>query len=128
MALSEMVSEGLIEEETLDSFNIPKYTPCPAEVKTEVEKEGSFAIDRLEVSKVNRNAYEDELWPSDEFKDGGHNVAECMRAVTEPILVSHFGKTIIDEVFCRYREIIADRMSKERTEFINVTVSMTRKG
>ncbi|KAK2997882.1 hypothetical protein RJ639_024979 [Escallonia herrerae] len=128
MALSDMVSEGFIEEEKLNSFNIPKYTPCPAEVKTEVEKEGSFAIDRLEVSEVNWNANDDKLCPSDELKDGGYNVAKCMRAVAEPILASHFGKTIMDEVFRRYREIIADRMSKERTEFINVTVSMTRKG
>ncbi|KAK3005169.1 LOW QUALITY PROTEIN: hypothetical protein RJ639_015640 [Escallonia herrerae] len=128
MALSDMVSEGFIEEEKLNSFNIPKYTPCPAELKTEVEKEGSFAIGILEVSEVNWNANDDKLCPSDELKDGGYNVAKCMRAVAEPILASHFGKTIMDEVFRRYREIIADRMSKERTEFINVTVSMTRKG
>ncbi|KAK2998869.1 hypothetical protein RJ639_022879 [Escallonia herrerae] len=120
--------QGLIEEEKLNSFNIPKYTPCPAEVQTEVQKEGSFSIDRLEVTEVNWNACDNELCPSDEFKDGGYNVANCMRAVAEPILVSHFGKTIIDEVFRRYRVIIADRMSKERTEFIIVTVSMTRKG
>ncbi|KAK2998870.1 hypothetical protein RJ639_022880 [Escallonia herrerae] len=110
MALSDMVSEGFIEEEKLNSFNIPKYTPCPAELKTEVEKEGSFAIDRLEVSEVNWNANDDKLCPSDELKDGGYNVAKCMRAVAEPILASHFGKTIMDEVFRRYREIIADRM------------------
>ena len=37
-------------------------------------------------------------------------------------------EAIIDEVFSRYGEIVASRMSKEKTEFVNVTVSVTRKG
>ncbi|CAK9179799.1 SAMT [Ilex paraguariensis] len=128
VALNEMVLEGLIEEKKLDSFNIPQYTPSPAEIKSEVEIEGSFGIDRLEVSKVHWNAYDNEFCPSNAFKDGGYNVAQCMRAVAEPLLISHFGVAIIDEVFSRYRKILADKMSKERTEFINVTVAMTKKG
>ncbi|GLT80048.1 hypothetical protein SLA2020_515110 [Shorea laevis] len=127
MALNDMVSEGLIEEEKLDSFNIPQYTPSPVEVKNEVMKEGSFAVDRLEVSEVNWNAYSNgELNQMDAFKDGGYNVAKCMRAVAEPLLVTHFGDAIIDEVFERYREIVADRMSKEKTEFVNVVVSLQK--
>ena len=120
--------QGLIEEKKLDSFNIPQYTPSPAEIKSEVEIEGSFGIDRLEVSEVHWNAYDNEFCASDSYKDGAYNVAKCMRAVAEPLLLSHFGATIIDEVFCRYKKILADRMSKERTEFINVTVAMTKKG
>lgn len=127
MALNDMVSEKIIEEEKLVSFNIPQYTPSPSEVKSIVVKEGSFVINRLEVSEVNWNAYDNECCQSDSFKDGGYNVAKCMRAVAEPLLVSHFGEAIIDEVFQRYKEIIADRMTKERTEFVNVIVSMTRK-
>ncbi|XP_028105732.1 salicylate carboxymethyltransferase-like [Camellia sinensis] len=129
MALNQMVSEGLIEEEKMDSFNIPQYTPSPAEVKSEVQKEGSFTIDRLEVSRVDWNACKAKLCPSStdqEFKEDGYDVAKCMRAVAESLLVSHFGVEIIDEVFERYKKIVADRMAKERTEFFNVTVSMTR--
>ncbi|KAK6258294.1 SAM dependent carboxyl methyltransferase - like 8 [Theobroma cacao] len=111
--------QGLIEEEKLNSFNIPQYTPSPAEVKSEVLKEGSFMIDRLEVTEVNWNAYQNEFDLSDAFKDGGYNVAKCMRAVAEPLLASHFGEAIIDEVFRRYRDIVANRMSKEKTEFVN---------
>ena len=77
---------------------------------------------------MNWNAYEGELCPSDAHKDGGHNVAMLMRAVAEPLLVIHFGDGIIEEVFSRYKTIVADRMSKETTEFINVTVSMTKRG
>lgn len=112
----------------MDTFNIPQYTPCPSEVKSEVLKEGSFTINRLEVSHVNWNAYHSDFSPSDSLDDGGYSVAKCMRAVAEPLLVSHFGEGIIEEVFRRYREIIADRMSKEKTEFINVIISVTKRG
>ncbi|KAK6924396.1 SAM dependent carboxyl methyltransferase [Dillenia turbinata] len=127
-ALNDMVTEGLIEEEKMNSFNIPQYTPSPTEVKSEVERDGSFIIDQLEVSTIKWNVYENETCYSSEVtKDGGYNVAKLMRAVAEPLLASHFGKLIIDEVFCRYREIVADRMAKERTEFFNVVVSMTKR-
>ncbi|KAG6647006.1 hypothetical protein CIPAW_07G048600 [Carya illinoinensis] len=113
IVLNEMVSEGLIDDEKMDSFNIPQYTPSPSEVKYEVLKEGSFFIDCLEVSEVN--------W-SVNNNDGGYNVAQCMRAVAEPLLVSHFGEAIIEEVFSRYREILSDRFSKKNTHFVNVIV------
>lgn len=122
-ALNDMVFEGKIEEEKVNSFNIPQYTPSPEELKTEVIKEGSFTVDRLDVMKVNWDAYNGEFCPSDEVMDGGYNVGNCMRSVAEPLLVSHFGEEIIDEVFNRYRKILADRMSKENTQFVNVIIS-----
>ncbi|KAG6647010.1 hypothetical protein CIPAW_07G049000 [Carya illinoinensis] len=129
MVLNEMVSKGLIEEEKMDSFNIPQYTPSPSEVKFEVLKEGSFIIDYLEVSEVNWSINDtSEINSSyDQFCDGGYNVAKCMRAVAEPLLVSHFGDAIIEEVFSRYREILSDRISKESTCFFNVIVSLIKK-
>lgn len=102
-------------------------------MKLEVLKEGSFAINRLEATEVNWNAldnwnafdYESEM--SESFSNDGYNVSQCMRAVAEPLLVSHFGEAIIDEVFNRYQEILTDRMSIERTKFVNVTILLTRK-
>ncbi|KAJ7953040.1 Salicylate O-methyltransferase [Quillaja saponaria] len=100
-ALSDMVLEELVEEELLDSFNIPRYTPTPSEVQLDVIKEGSFAINRLETSELNWNVYDSEFSLPEAMNDGGYNVAKYMRAVAEPLLVSHFGEGIIDEVFCR---------------------------
>lgn len=125
--------QGIIKEEELDSFNIPQYTPSPSEVKLEVLKEGSFVINRVEMAQVNWNPLED--WNGVEFEsercesvsDSGYNLAQCMRSVAEPMLVSHFGGHIIEEVFSRFQKILADRMSKEKTEFSNITILMTRK-
>ncbi|XP_031384585.1 salicylate carboxymethyltransferase-like [Punica granatum] len=132
MVLNEMVSEGLIEEEKMDSFNIPQYTPSPLEVKAEVLKEGSFSINRLEVSEVNWSGnkktteYNGHQSRNGNLHGEGYSVAMCMRAVAEPMLISHFREGIIEDVFRRYRMLIEDRMAKEKTEFINVTLSLTR--
>ncbi|KAJ6412122.1 hypothetical protein OIU84_005224 [Salix udensis] len=51
-ALMSMVSEGLVEEEKVDSFNAPYYGPCVEEIKMEIEKEGSFIVSRLETFEI----------------------------------------------------------------------------
>ncbi|XP_058736169.1 S-adenosyl-L-methionine:benzoic acid/salicylic acid carboxyl methyltransferase 3-like [Vicia villosa] len=133
IALKDMVRQGVIDEEKLDSFNIPNYYPSPSEVNLEVLREGSFAIDKLEVSEVNWNALDRRealdigFEISKSFKDDGYNMAQCIRAVTEPLLVCHFGESVIEEIFERYTNILTDRMSKERTKFTNLTLSLTRK-
>lgn len=116
--------QGIIEEEKIDSFNIPFYATSPREVKFEVEKEGSFIIDLLEVSEINCNACYDGFIDDSEAFD---NLAKCIRSVTEPMLVRHFGESIMDEVFERYKKNITHGVSREKTVCINVTVSMTKK-
>lgn len=112
----------------MDSFNIPQYTPCAKEVSKVVEKEGSFTIDCFEVSEVNWDACTDHNLNISEEDAQGYNMRKCMRAVAEPLILSHFGESIIEEVFMRYTNIIKTQMSKEKTKLVNVTVSMTRKG
>ncbi|XP_055813833.1 S-adenosyl-L-methionine:benzoic acid/salicylic acid carboxyl methyltransferase 3-like [Solanum dulcamara] len=124
MALNELVLEGLIEEEKVDSFNIPQYTPSQAEVKYIVDKEGSFTINRLETTRVHWNNASNN---NENINNDGYNVSRCMRAVAEPLLVSQFSPKLMDLVFQKYEEIVSQCMAKEKTEFINVTVSLTKK-
>lgn len=120
-ALRDMVAEGLIEEEKLNGFNIPQYTPSPSEVKKEIQKNGCFTINELKVTEVNWDARNEKA-----HTVGAYNVAKCMRSVAEPLLVSHFGDGIIEEVFRRYRDILIDCMAKEKTKFINIIISVIR--
>ncbi|KAL3728464.1 hypothetical protein ACJRO7_033105 [Eucalyptus globulus] len=126
IALNEMVSEGLIEEEKLDSFNIPQYTPSPKEVRLEVQKQGSFSIDCLEVSEVNWNVFDTDFDLNVVSKDGEYNLARCMRAVAEPLLIDQFGEEIMDELFKRYKAQLAACMSKEKPAFVNVIISLKK--
>ncbi|KAM3249556.1 hypothetical protein P3L10_011326 [Capsicum annuum] len=114
---------GLIEEEKVDSFNIPNYTSSPAEVKYIAEKEGSFTINRLETTRVHWNNASN----NNDIINGGYNLSRCMRAVAEPLLVTQFGPKLMDLVFQKYEEIITNCMAKEKIEFINITISLTKK-
>ncbi|CAN1344310.1 Salicylate carboxymethyltransferase, partial [Linum perenne] len=130
IALNEMASEGLVDNDKLNKFNIPQYTPSAMEVEAEVKREGSFIVDRIAVSKVRWDAYDEDgrVLGEEELKDGGYTVANCMRAVAEPLLIGQFGEggINVDEVFRRYRAIVTERMANEKTEFVNVTVSLIR--
>ena len=106
----------------MNTFNIPHYYPSPNEVELEVLNEGSFAINHMELFESESNTSNDE---SD--SDNGYDVAGCIRAVVEPLLVSHFGEAIIEEIFSRYKKFLIDQISKERMNSINVTISLTRK-
>ncbi|VFQ63256.1 unnamed protein product [Cuscuta campestris] len=99
--------------------------PSPTEVKYIVKKEGSFSINSLEVTNVH--------WDPSQFveengcKEEGYNVAKCMRAVSEPLLRTHFGEDIIEKVFDKYHKNIVDSMSKGYIRYFNVTISVTKK-
>jgi len=117
--------QGFVEEEKLNSFNVPLYTPSLVEVKFIVEKEGSFTIDCLEASQIYWTGYNG----SDDYEvNNGYGVARSLRAVIEPMLVSHFGEGIIDELFHSYTKMIVDSISTrpEITQFTNVIVSLVK--
>ncbi|XP_021831515.1 jasmonate O-methyltransferase-like [Prunus avium] len=123
-ALMTLVSEGLIEEEKVDAFNIPYYAPCAEELKLEVQKEGSFVMDRVEAFEMDRDASGGE---SDDMVASGQRVAKSIRVVAESMLESHFGKDIMNHLFRKYAELLGDHLSKFRTKYTNLIISVIRK-
>ncbi|XVF63814.1 hypothetical protein PTKIN_Ptkin09bG0116700 [Pterospermum kingtungense] len=130
-AIMSLVREGLIEEEKVDSFNAPYYAPCVEEIKVEIQKEGSFIIDRLEAFEVD--------WDGGAVTDIdtaqgklliGQGVAKTIRAVVESMLESHFGieQNVMDELFIRFAEIVGNHLAKSRTKYINLVMSLIKKG
>ncbi|KAK4738397.1 hypothetical protein R3W88_002094 [Solanum pinnatisectum] len=116
IALKDLVTEESIEEEKVDSFNVPVYCPSPAEIKYIVEKEGSFTIDLLKTLEHQMDSCE------------GYNEAESVRAFAQPLLVRHFGddNKLMDVVFNKCRDIYANIMAKEKNIFTNVVVSLIK--
>ncbi|XP_057469069.1 probable jasmonic acid carboxyl methyltransferase 2 [Actinidia eriantha] len=133
-ALMSMASEGLVEEEKIDSFNVPYYAPCPEELKSVVKTEGSFVVDRLETFEIDwdggvlSNSISEARKTDLETFSSGQRVAKTIRAVVEPMLESHFGKQIMDDLFYRYSAIVDDYLSENRTKYIILVVSFTKKG
>ncbi|OMP06220.1 SAM dependent carboxyl methyltransferase [Corchorus olitorius] len=131
-SLFDLVAQGIIEESAVDSFNIPHYNPCGEEIREIVEMEGSFDVDKEDAFGI--------CWDPDLGNDVGNNkdiifdkyksgqkVANCVRAFAESLLASHFGETIIDNLFTRYAHHMAEHLAIERTKFVTVLISMTRK-
>ncbi|KAL3720563.1 hypothetical protein ACJRO7_005387 [Eucalyptus globulus] len=123
LAFQDLVSQGLIEEEKLDSYNTPYYEPYVEDVRAEIEREGSFTLDRLEIIVA----------PWDGMNGGqrydrrktAEMMAKAMRAVNESMITSHFGDQILDSLFERFIDIMA-RDTKE-VEHPNLVVSLIRK-
>ncbi|KAJ4833703.1 hypothetical protein Tsubulata_018853 [Turnera subulata] len=130
-ALMSMVSQGLVEEEKVDSFNAPYYAPSVEEVKLEIDKEGSFEISGLEDIEINWDGSmedEDEGQAICAAESCGKRVAKLIRAVVEPMLASHFGgELMMDDLFTRYGDLVDGYLSKSRTKYINLVISMVRR-
>lgn len=119
-SLNDLVNQGLIEEEKVDSFNIPMYCPCPGEVSNEIAKEGSFEIQRLQLLRRSDNIPKEEMEAiagSASAKDAyGQKLSKQFRAVLESLMKHHFGEEIMDALFEKYGEIMGRRLS-ERIEY-----------
>lgn len=130
-ALNEMVNEGLVEEERVDSFNAPYYAPSPEEIMGEIEKEGSFVLDCLQSFEVDW----DTRTADDMINEGesatkltsGEQMAKTIRAVVESMLKSRFVEEIMDDLFLRYGKILDDYLSTKRGNYINLVVSLIRR-
>ncbi|GAB4838434.1 hypothetical protein Ancab_039848 [Ancistrocladus abbreviatus] len=113
IALNNMVSEGLIEEEKADAFNIPTYRPSAQEVNKLIEIEGSFTLRRLHTFDMN--------W---DLKI----LADSIRAGIEPLLASSaFEGAIIDDLFRRFEEIATNyHVDNGKVKVHNLVVSLSR--
>lgn len=128
-SLQDMLVKGLLNnEEDINSFNLPLYTPCTAELKAIIESESSFSLDRLETFEVNWNlcSTEDEIMKSE--NSIVKFIAKTIRAATEPMLASHFGSCYMDQIFERYAMHITEHLSSQKIDNIfNIVVSLKRK-
>ncbi|KAH1068554.1 hypothetical protein GYH30_006217 [Glycine max] len=128
MVLNGMVQEGLVEEEKLDFFDLPIYGPTAEEVGQVIEREGSFTLQTLKTIKIGWDANLEE-----EVDDGildskirGEFIAKSIRAVLEPILSAEFSEDIMDELFSRYANLVAQLIEVETLEYTNVVVTLTK--
>ncbi|GMN29381.1 hypothetical protein TIFTF001_002411 [Ficus carica] len=104
-SFSILVSEGTVEKEKLDSYDVHFYAPSKEEIEDEVRQEGSFVLDRFEMFEIDK----------DENGNGSHGtrVALTVRAIQECMIIQHFGEGILDSLFEIYGRMIDEEMSKE---------------
>jgi len=64
---------------------------------------------------------------SDDTMTSGERVAKTIRAVVESMLEYHFGSHIMDELFQRFAKLVEDHLSKTRTKYINLVISLVKR-
>eukprot|EP00268_Persea_americana_P038974 TRINITY_DN3860_c0_g1_i3.p1 TRINITY_DN3860_c0_g1~~TRINITY_DN3860_c0_g1_i3.p1 ORF type:complete len:378 (-),score=75.61 TRINITY_DN3860_c0_g1_i3:439-1572(-) len=130
-ALNDMVSEGLIEKEKVDSFNFPLYEPSPDELMLEIERQGSFFLHRQAVCKVDWDATATDNTTNEETgtttRIQGEYVARAARAIVEPMLKEHFGEEVMENVFQRLVSLV-QHVPRESAKYTVIINSLIRKG
>ncbi|CAN7033455.1 unnamed protein product [Brassica rapa subsp. trilocularis] len=105
-AIADLVGQGETEEEKLDSYETHFYAASAAEIEGEVNKEGSFELEKLEIMEVEKKDNEDGM-------SSGELAAKTIRAVQESMLAPHFGEEILDKLFDTYGRMFDEELAKE---------------
>ncbi|GKB58398.1 benzoate carboxyl methyltransferase [Tanacetum coccineum] len=128
-SLLDMLKEGLVRESYINSFNIPNYFPCEDEVVKIIKNEGSFSLDKLDVFEVNWDPMDTDYENTKDSNEPGHNhgknTANLIRAVSESLLISHFGSSILEMLFKKYEKHVTSHLAKTKTRFYNVNTTQS---
>ncbi|KAF4375526.1 hypothetical protein F8388_024185 [Cannabis sativa] len=112
--------EGIIEEKSVDNFNVPMYSPTAKEVREVIEEEGSFWLEKLEVyeiawdddtNNINNNIDDDDIIDH-KLLNRGKFVCGYMRAVMEP-MSKQFGESVMDDLFHRFTQKVIQSLANE---------------
>lgn len=114
-----LVSQGLVEQEKVDAYNVPFYAPSVQEVEEEVRREGSFRLDHVQTYEIN-------LSSSGDAKEDGRTVSMAIMAIQESMLSHHFGPDIVDALFARYTELVTESMEREDVKSVQIGLVLTR--
>ncbi|KAJ0251098.1 hypothetical protein HA466_0134850 [Hirschfeldia incana] len=119
-AIADLVAQGETEEEKLDSYETHFYAASAAEIEGEVNKEGSFELEKLETMEVEKKDNEDGM-------RSGELAAKTLRAVQESMLAPHFGEEILDKLFDTYGGMFDEELAEEDIRPITFVVVLRRK-
>ncbi|KAF5960752.1 hypothetical protein HYC85_001961 [Camellia sinensis] len=121
IAIAELVSLGLIDEDKLDTFNVPSYFPSLEEVKDVVERDGSFTIDHMEgFERDTLQMQENDKWVR------GEKLAKAVRAFTEPIISNQFGHEIMDKLYGKFTHIVVSDLEGKIPKTTSVVLVLSK--
>ncbi|KAJ0263810.1 Salicylate/benzoate carboxyl methyltransferase [Hirschfeldia incana] len=124
-SLCDLVLEGLVSNSKLDTFNMPFYDPNEQELKQVIQNEGSFEINDLETHGFDLGHCKCDN--EEDNYEAGYNEAKAVRAVTEPMLVAHFGEDIIDILFDKYARHVTQHASCRNKTSVTLVLALTKK-
>ncbi|XP_054810239.1 probable methyltransferase TCM_000336 [Prosopis cineraria] len=117
-SFANLASKGEVEEEKLDSYDVHFYAASREEIEEQVRKEGSFELERIEMSEIDRNEQVQGSY--------GSVVANTVRAIQESMISNHFGEAILDALFEEYAALVDEEMVKQDIKPINFVVVLKK--
>uniref|UniRef100_A0A0E0H755 Jasmonate O-methyltransferase n=1 Tax=Oryza nivara TaxID=4536 RepID=A0A0E0H755_ORYNI len=108
----DLIEEGMVDGEKMDSFNAPLYAPTVEEFKEVMDADGSFKINELEIVMASPPVVDD---PADRGM-AGRMVANYVHALLGLLIDTHIGGVMADELFIRmqrHAEIRAEELVDE---------------
>ncbi|PWA71230.1 hypothetical protein CTI12_AA283550 [Artemisia annua] len=94
-----------------------------------IHNQGSFSLDILETFEINLDPYEtdyENVKVSDE-PNHGKGAAKMIRAIAEPLLVAHFGNSLMDSAFKELQKHVDEQMAIEKTlRTLFISISLTK--
>ncbi|ONK60751.1 uncharacterized protein A4U43_C08F22170 [Asparagus officinalis] len=114
-----LVSQDLVEQEKVESYNVPFYAPSPAEIEDEVEKEGSFSIDYIEPYEFSSS--------SGNAENDAAIITMAVRAIQESMITYHFGGgEIIEPLFQIYKGLLTEAIKKDEVKSTHLVVVLRK--
>ncbi|KAJ6805822.1 salicylate carboxymethyltransferase-like [Iris pallida] len=98
-SLSILISQKMVAEEKVDSFNLPYYAPSTQELEDQVYREGSFTIDSM------KQDYHD--WT---IKYTPKMLSNFCIAATKSLICHHFGEEIIEPLFETHTQLLCEKL------------------
>ncbi|KAI3693866.1 hypothetical protein L1987_76821 [Smallanthus sonchifolius] len=129
-SLADMLKEGLVQESKINSFNIPLYSPYEDEVRDVIQKEGSFSLHSLNGFALNvEQDNTDEMNTNvSDWHMLGIKMTKTVRAISEPMIATHFGNSIMDMLFKKFQEHVVDHLAtKKRVNGFNLIISLIKR-
>ncbi|KAJ0975557.1 hypothetical protein J5N97_017522 [Dioscorea zingiberensis] len=122
-AWEDLLNEGLIDEDTRDTFNIPAYMRSMEEVRKAFDECDGFEIKKLEFQRIVEHSKEKhEEWIRDPASYGRCR-ANLLRATLKPIVEAHLGQLLSEELFKRFEKRVSEDINMlHKTCFYGVIV------
>ncbi|XP_028760351.1 jasmonate O-methyltransferase-like [Neltuma alba] len=117
-SFSVLVSEGEVEEEKVDWYDVHFYAACGEEIEEEVRKEGSFELERMEISEIETSGVGKASY--------GSILAKAIRAIQQSMISAHFGPSILDSLFDTYASLVDQEMAQQAINPINYVLLLRK--
>ncbi|KAG6499780.1 hypothetical protein ZIOFF_039572 [Zingiber officinale] len=128
-ALNSMVLEEIIPEEKVNTFHLPIYGPSLEEVMSIIHQEGLFDLDGVEIFESSWDPFddsEDDSLDLSNYTKSAKNVADCIRAVVQPLIVHQFGEAILDDLFTLYAQNVLKHLLKEKANHTILVIALKK--